>query len=174
LRFVVASVALWLAACWLDGGLPRLTRRQWLCTETLGASGILADNLFFFGALAHLPASRTSLVVAFNPVVTIGLSYLLLKERLSLARWFGVVLALACVWIVITRGELSAALSQSVGIGEWLILGGVVSWAAYTLIGRVALKGLSPLAATTYASLWGTAMLAGVAFFSVTNFSQRP
>jgi len=68
LRFVVASVALWLAARWLEGGLPRLNRRQWLSTAALGASGILTYNLFFFGALAHLPASRTSLLVALNPV----------------------------------------------------------------------------------------------------------
>jgi len=37
----VASVALWLAARWLEGGVPRLNRRQWLSTAALGASGIL-------------------------------------------------------------------------------------------------------------------------------------
>ena len=35
----------------------------------------------------------------------------------------------------------------------------ISSWAAYTLIGRVALKGLSPIAATTYAAMWGLAFL---------------
>jgi drug/metabolite transporter (DMT)-like permease len=40
------------------------------------------------------------------------------------------------------------------------MFGGVCSWAAYTLIGRRVLDGLTPLAATTYASLWGSAMLA--------------
>ena len=36
----------------------------------------------------------------------------------------------------------------------------ISSWAAYTLIGRAALKGLSPIAATTYAALWGLLFLA--------------
>jgi drug/metabolite transporter (DMT)-like permease len=54
LRFVVAVVALLAAACWLEGGLPRLTRRQLLGTLLLGATGIFAYNLFFLGALARL------------------------------------------------------------------------------------------------------------------------
>ncbi|MDT8999996.1 DMT family transporter [Paucibacter sp. APW11] len=159
LRYVVASLALCVAAWLIEGGLPRLTRRQWLSTAALGATGIFAYNLFFFGALKHLPASRTSLLIALNPVVTITLGTLLLREKLSARRWVGVALALAGVWVVISRGELGAALSQSVGLGEALMFGGVCSWAAYTLIGRTALRGLSPLAATCYASLWGTLML---------------
>ncbi|MCW7537254.1 DMT family transporter [Aquabacterium sp. A7-Y] len=167
LRYLVACVALLLAAWWLEGGLPRLSRRQLFVTFALGASGIFAYNLFFLGALARLPASRTSLIIALNPAVTIALASLLLHERLNARRWFGVVLALAGVWIVISRGDLTAALGQAVGLGEVLMFGGVCSWAAYTLIGRVALKGLTPLAATTCASLWGCALLAGVAAFEL-------
>jgi len=39
------------------------------------------------------------------------------------------------------------------------MFGAVCCWAAYTLIGR-GIRGLTPLSATTYASLFGTAMLA--------------
>lgn len=167
LRYLIASFALVLAARLLEGGLPRLDRRQLWATFALGATGIFAYNLFFLGALKHLPASRTSLIIALNPVVTIGLAAVLLHERLSLRRWAGVALALAGVWVVISRGQVTAALGQSVGLGEWLMFGGVWSWAAYTLIGRVALRGLTPLAATTYASLWGTLLLG---LYSVTEW----
>ena len=163
LRYVVAVTALLVAAHWLEGGLPRLTRRQLLGTVLLGATGILAYNLFFLGALARLPASRTSLIIALNPVVTIAVASLLLGERMSARRWLGVAVALVGVWIVVSRGDVLGSIGGAVGIGELLMFGGVCSWAAYTLIGRRVLEGLSPLAATTYASLWGTAMLATVA-----------
>lgn len=163
LRYLVACLALVAAAWALEGGLPRLNRQQVLATLGLGATGIFAYNLLFLGALSRLPASRTSLIIALNPVVTIALASLLMHERLSARRWAGVALALAGVWIVISRGEVTAAIGQSVGAGELLMFGGVCAWAAYTLIGRVALRGLTPLAATTYASLWGTVMLAAVA-----------
>ena len=160
LRYATAVIALLVAAHWLEGGLPRLTRRQVIGTLLLGATGIFAYNLFFLGALARLPASRTSLIIALNPVVTIAAASLLLGERLSARRWLGVVIALLGVWIVVSRGDVLGSVTGAVGTGELLMFGGVCSWAAYTLIGRRVLEGLTPLAATTYASLWGTAMLA--------------
>jgi drug/metabolite transporter (DMT)-like permease len=61
---------------------------------------------------------------------------------------------------VVSRGDVLGSVAGSVGAGELLMFGGVCSWAAYTLIGRRVLAGLTPLAATAYASLWGTALLA--------------
>jgi drug/metabolite transporter (DMT)-like permease len=160
LRFVVAVVALLAAAWWLEGGLPRLTRRQLVGTLLLGVTGIFAYNLFFLGALARLPASRTSLIIALNPIVTIAAASLLLGERMSPRRWLGVAVALAGVWIVVSRGDVLGSVRGAVGLGELLMFGGVCSWAAYTLIGRRVLAGLTPLAATTWAALWGVALLA--------------
>ena len=160
LRFIVAVLALLAAAWWLEGGLPRLTRRQLLGTLLLGATGIFAYNLFFLGALARLPASRTSLIIALNPIVTIAAASLLLGERMSARRWFGVAVALVGVWIVVSRGDVLGSVGGAVGLGELLMFGGVCSWAAYTLIGRRVLAGLTPLAATTWASLWGVGLLA--------------
>jgi drug/metabolite transporter (DMT)-like permease len=160
LRFVVAVLALLAAAWWLEGGLPRLTRRQLVGTLLLGVTGIFAYNLFFLGALARLPASRTSLIIALNPIVTIAAASLLLGERMSARRWLGVAVALAGVWIVVSRGDVLGSVRGAVGPGELLMFGGVCSWAAYTLIGRRVLAGLTPLAATTWAALWGVSLLA--------------
>lgn len=163
LRFVVASAALLVAAVALEGRLPLPTRRQLVATLVLGATGILAYNLFFLGALARLPASRSSLIVALNPVLTIAAASLLLGERLSARRWLGVGVALAGVCIVVTRGELAGLLGGAIGAGELMMFGAIVAWAAYTLVGRSVLEGLTPIAATTWATLFGTAMLAVVA-----------
>ena len=60
---------------------------------------------------------------------------------------------------VITRGELVTAIGGSFGWGELYILGCVGSWVAYSLLGKVVMADLSPLAAVTYSSLIGTAGL---------------
>jgi len=158
-RFVLAAALLLLLAWQVEGGLPRLTRKQWIATFLLGATGVFLYNLFFFGALARLPASRTALIIALNPIVTAIATALLMRERLGSARWAGIALALLGSAIVITRGDLTAALEDSVGGGELLMFGGVCAWAAYTLIGRRAMQGLTPIAATTYAALWGGFLL---------------
>ncbi|MBS1199737.1 MAG: rane protein [Proteobacteria bacterium] len=159
LRYAAASAALLVAALAVEGRLPRLDRRQFLATVALGATGVFAYNLFFLGALSRLPASRGSLIVALNPVVTITAAAWLFGERMSPRRWAGVALALAGVWIVVTRGDPRQLFAGAIGAGELMMFGAVCCWAAYTLIGR-GIRGLTPLAATTYASLFGTVLLA--------------
>ncbi len=160
LRYLVASLALLAFVLIGRERLPRLTLGQAGATLLLGATGVGAYNLFFMGALAELPASRTSLIIALNPIVTISVAALVFGDRLSPRRWLGVFIALSGVWIVVARGDVLGSLTAAVGRGELLMFGGVCAWAAYTLLGRRVLSGLSAFAATTYAALWGTALLA--------------
>lgn len=158
-RYVVACVALLVAAFVLEGGLPRLTRSQWAGTFLLGCLGVFAYNLFFMGALARLPASRAALIIALNPAITIAISAVVLKERLGARRWLGVGVALLGVAIVVSRGDFTSFATGGVGMGELMMFAAVVSWALYTLLGRKVMGGLTPLAATNYAALWGTLLL---------------
>jgi drug/metabolite transporter (DMT)-like permease len=162
-RYVIACVALLVAAFALEGGLPKLDARQWLATFVLGLVGVFAYNLFFMGALTKLPASRAALIIALNPAITMALSAVVFKERLSLLRWAGVVLALFGVAVVVSRGNFSRLANGGVGAGELYMFAAVTSWALYTILGRKVLGGLSPLAATNYAALWGTLLLGAVA-----------
>ncbi|MFZ6722237.1 DMT family transporter [Undibacterium sp. Ji49W] len=173
IRFSVASILLLLLAWRLEGGLPKLTRQQMHATFSLGATGIFLYNLCFFAALERMPAGRTALFVALNPIVTALALAMLFGERLSKLRWLGILIAFAGAAVVITRGDLLGAvhdLSQSVGKGELFMLAAICGWAAYTIIGRHALKGLSPIAATTYASLWGLLLLGIGAALEIPRF----
>ena len=49
--------------------------------------------------------------------------------------------------------------AEGVGWGEIYILGCVASWVAYSLVGKVIMKDVSPLAAVTYSCLIGVAAL---------------
>lgn len=161
-RFLVAAMLLLALAYQLEGGLPRLSRAQMGLTAALGLSGVFLYNVFFFGALAHIPAGRTALFVSLTPVMTAMAASVIFKERLSVRRWLGIAIALTGAMVVITKGDLVGALrdfSQSIGTGEMLMCGAVLSWVAYTLLSRKALQTLSPVAATTYASLWGLLFL---------------
>jgi drug/metabolite transporter (DMT)-like permease len=167
-RFAVACLLLLPLAYKLEGGLPRLNRAQLLATFALGATGIFLYNFCFFAALSRMPAGRTALFVALNPIVTALALAALFGERLGARKWTGIAIAFIGAAIIITRGDAIGALhdiSQSIGVGELLMFCGISGWAAYTIIGRHALKGLSPIAATTYASLWGLLLLGcGAAF----------
>ena len=157
-RFFVASILLVIVAVKMEGKLPRLNREQILLTAILGFTGIFLYNICFFGALARVPAGRTSLFVSLTPIVTAVLAGLIFSERLGVRRWVGIAVALIGAIVVITRGDLIGGITditQSLGLGELMMLGAVLSWATYTLISRKVLETLSPIAATTYGTLWG-------------------
>jgi drug/metabolite transporter (DMT)-like permease len=172
IRFMFALTALLLTLKFTEGfgGLRRLSPKQWLGSGVLGATGIFAYNLFFFSALAILPASRCSMIVALSPVMTLLLARIAFNEKLTRRKTLGTVIALLGVWIVITRGDLSQLL-VSVGQGELLMFGAITSWAAYTLVSKTLLTGLSPLLTTTLAITWGSVFLALTAIFEFPKVS---
>ena len=163
-RFLVASTAL-LALSWrLDGGLPALSRQQWIGVTLLGLTGVAAYNLLFMFGLERVPASRGSLIMAFNPVATLLGAALFLHEPLTRYRVVGILVALMGVTIVLGHGNPLNLFTGQVGIGEAALLGCSLAWVTYTLLGKSILRGLSPLAASTYAALTGTVVLALAAF----------
>ena len=160
-RFVIATLLMVATAYVLEGGLPRLDRRLFLVTALLGFLGIFAYNNFFFAAVQLLPANRTALLVALNPVATALLNALLFRQALAPLRWLGILISFLGASIVITQGDPTALTQGAIGRGEWIMLAGVLCWALYTILSQLILKtGLSPIAATTYASLWGSLLLA--------------
>lgn len=165
LRFFSASICLLIMTKIHLGRLPRLSTIQVLKVSLLGLTGVFSYNFFFFKGLSLIEAGRASVIIATNPTITALLAALFLKEKLTFRKVLGVLLALTGAFFVITEGNLSV-LSEGFtrfGLGELSLLGAVLSWVSYTLIGKVALKKLSPLEATTYACTIGTVFLIGPA-----------
>jgi drug/metabolite transporter (DMT)-like permease len=161
-RFGIAVVCLLVLAQVLEDGLPRLNLRQLLLTLGLGAMGVALYNVFFFAALAEMPASRTALFVAFNPICVALAMAASGNERLTITRASGIFMALFGALVVISNGEMASIFTSFIhnfGTGEAFMCGAVLSWVGYTVIGRKVLGDLSPLAATAYAALWGFGML---------------
>lgn len=163
IRFFIAALALAAAALAREGRVPMpATGREWLTVGGLALTGITLYNLCFFYGLKHIPAGRGALVVALNPVVVALIAWLIGSERMTPGKAAGIVLALVGCLAVIGNGDPLALVQGGVGFGEWLILGCVGFWTAYTFIGRRATLSLSPLAATLYASLIGAVLLGTV------------
>lgn len=85
---------------------------------------------------------------------------LLLKERLGRTRAAGVALCvLGALW-VLGRGDPRSFASLDFGLGELILVLCIFMWSVYTLLGRVALSTLSPLALTAYVMAAGSLPLA--------------
>jgi drug/metabolite transporter (DMT)-like permease len=160
LRIALALTILLVLVRVLEDGLPRLDARGLAAMAALGFTGVFVWNACFFPALERVPAGRGALIMALNPVGTALGMALIFHERLTRVRWLGIALALAGAVVVISRGDLPSLLTGALGPGELLLLGTVLGWVCYTLIGRGVLARISPLATTTWAAVFGGAMLA--------------
>jgi drug/metabolite transporter (DMT)-like permease len=130
----------------------RLPRAAWWRIAAMGLVGVPGYNLFFLHGLKTVPTGTASLIIALNPVFTAVLARIFLGEEFGGRRTFGLVLALAGVFVVIRYGT-----DEPVG---WPYLSSAVvlamaplSWAAYTVMGRRLPPAASALD-TTYALLF--------------------
>ncbi len=163
LRFCFATALLLPIAGRSRGRLPRLDLKQMGAVLALGLSGVFAYNALFFSGLKYVEAGRAAVIVATNPISITIFSALLLGERVGAARAAGIAISVLGAIVVITRGDVLGLFGRGLGRGELLIFGCVLSWTAYSLIGKAVMARLSPLVAVAYSSAAGTAMLAGPA-----------
>ena len=159
LRFLVACVFLTALTLRQEKKIVLPGRNNLLMLFLMGLTGIFLYNFFFLKGLKLIEAGRASIIVATNPIFIALMSAVFFRERLNLLKLAGILVSVTGAVTVITRGELVTAIGGSFGWGELYILGCVGSWVAYSLLGKVVMADLSPLAAVTYSSLVGTAGL---------------
>jgi len=160
LRYVFATVTLLAVHVIREKRFCRLTLGQWAWLALLGASGVFLYNLFFFSALAIAPAGRSSVVVAMTPTVVSVASIIFFRDRFSMLRIAGLFVALFGVSWAISGGDPGSLFRGEIGRGDLYIFAAMLSWAAFSVVGKIILRDLSPRLAITYACLIGTAALA--------------
>lgn len=174
LRFAMATGLLFWYVRRREGTLPRPSSwslHGWTGVLLLGATGVFAYNVLFFAGLASVPASRAAVIVTNNPIAIALGAALFLGEPLSRRKLAGILLSVSGAVTAITRGDPLAlfssvrasgqppALSSTLSWGDVALLGCLASWATYSLLGKVVMRKLSPLAAVTWSCAVGTVML---------------
>ena len=159
LRFAMASVLLLCVAHKREKTMPIPRGRQLVAILLLGLTGISLYNYFFFSGLHHIEAGRAAVIIANNPIILAVLSALVFREKLTPQKIVGILLSVSGAIVVITKGHPFSLLHEGVGPGEILIAGAVVSWVAYSMIGKTVMANLSPLLSVTYSVVAGTLML---------------
>jgi drug/metabolite transporter (DMT)-like permease len=84
---------------------------------------------------------------------------LFLGETWSKRLGLGMALSLLGVILVITKGSLAALLSMTFNIGDLFLIGSMISWVFYGLVGKVIMKGVSPLFTTAVTTFVGSVFL---------------
>jgi drug/metabolite transporter (DMT)-like permease len=113
----------------------------------LAAFGFAGYNLLLYTALLSTTALNASLINAFNPALIVVAAVLFLGQPVGWRGVVGLVLGLVGVLLVLTGGRLLDLLAVHYNGGDLVMLGAIVCWTAYTVLGR-RLKDVGPITAT--------------------------
>jgi drug/metabolite transporter (DMT)-like permease len=154
-RFALASV-LMLAYLWFKEGVDWAgIRRNLVPLGVMALVGIFGFNVCFFYGLQTTSSVNGALIMTLNPTLTVLLAALVVGEAISWRQVLGLGLSMAGVVIVVTGGKWQALTGLGVATGDGLLLLGNLCWAVYSVIGKRAVKGLSPIQTTSVTMVLG-------------------
>lgn len=143
IRWALALVPLAIVAQLIEKPDWRAALRHLPLMTVLGVLGITGFSLMLYYALQFTSPLNASLINAVNPALIVVLAALLpaalqggRREYLTWRSVLGILLGLVGVVIVITDGDVLALLRQGLNPGDLLMLGAILAWSIYTLVGR--------------------------------------
>ncbi|NQX10958.1 DMT family transporter [Microbacteriaceae bacterium VKM Ac-2855] len=147
LRWAFAVLPLFAIAQLVERPRWRELLLAWRRQLLLSVLGMLGYTLFLYAALQFTDAFNASLINAFNPALITIAAVLFLREKLTRTAVLGILIALVGVLIVLSGGDVARLLSTGFGTGDLLMIGAILVWTAYTIVGR---KGprLPPISST--------------------------
>jgi drug/metabolite transporter (DMT)-like permease len=110
----------------------------------LGLLAVWVYNLAFAAGMGRVSAGAGAVVTAINPVLTFLLAWRLGQERATAAKFAGLALATAGVYVVVVHGAGRAVEVADLRAGALLLLA-PASWAVFTVLSKPLLGGRSPL-----------------------------
>jgi drug/metabolite transporter (DMT)-like permease len=158
-RFAIASILLALILIFCEKNYWAIIKKNLKIYTVLGLVGITGFNYFLFLGLKYTSAVNGALIMATNPIVTLLLSALILKEKIKSYQKIGIVFSLAGVIIVITHASVDMLIHLHISIGDAIILGGNICWALYSVLGKRFVKDGTAIINTSTSIIIGTLIL---------------
>lgn len=158
LRWAAATPLLIALAIVVERPRWRDALREWPMHVLLAALGLVAFCIFSYEALRHTTPADAAVVGAINPAIIAVVAGLLARERVGWRRSAGIVVSLLGALVVISGGDVGSLLRADVNAGHAWMLGAVIVWSGYTILGRRLTTG--PVTASAVQAVFTTVVLA--------------
>jgi drug/metabolite transporter (DMT)-like permease len=158
LRWVGATLILLpFALPYLRADWPTIRKHAAMLT-LLSLLSISAYNTLTYYGLQYTEAINAVILQSTGSLVLVGFTFLLFGERLGPWQLFGMLLSLAGVAVVVSRGDWSTLLQYRLNIGDFILLAAIASYSLYSAL----LKKRPPLHPMSFIVLtmgWGSVLL---------------
>lgn len=147
-------------------------KRQWRRYLLLGVLGQGISGAIVYYGLERTSATNASLIYATSPAMILALAAVWLGDAIRPRQVLGILLAMAGVLVILTRGDLDALRHLSFNSGDLLVLTGAVSWSVYTILLRQSGTPLPVVTAFAANAFAGVLVLAP--FYAWETVAVRP
>lgn len=130
-------------------------RRKWKSLAIMGILGVGSYNSLQYVALETTTPLNVSLITASAPVFILLIGGAFYKQAVGRAQWFGALLSMAGVALVVAKGELAHLAALHFAPGDLIMLVAVFLWAIYTWELRQRPLGLAPMTSLAAQMIWG-------------------
>ncbi len=115
--------------------------------------------------LQYTTATNASLFAVTGPITILLLSAVVLNERISLQKAFGIVIAVVGVLVVMGRGTLSGFDFGAHAFGDLMVLISIVMWGLFTVYGKRLTDELGAMRVTAMVTVMGAVWMLPVGWF---------
>lgn len=145
----------------------RLVKTEWTIIRRHAApvffaalTGVSVFNTLVYVAGHYSQAVNLALIgTTSSPVFSFVLARVFLKERIPPLRLLGLLVCLAGILLLLSRGSWEVLLHFRFTQGDWWILGAALSFAIYNILARKKPSGISPLSYLSITFWLGTLLL---------------
>lgn len=143
----------------------RVERRHLPLLFSLGLIGFTMSLAFQFWGTKLSSAHNGGLITSASPAFIVVFAFWLLRERFDWVKLASLGLATAGV-LAVVGPEAGGNAGSSLWVGNLCLVGAAVTWALYTVMGKLATDLYSSLTVSLYASISGLAFTIPLAYFS--------
>lgn len=173
-RFLLAALIL-LPIVLRREGLPwTALRRNALPLLAMSAIGVFGFNISTFYGLRSTSAVNAALIMALNPALTTIMAALIGREAVSARQLSGLLIGIAGVAVVVSKGSWQALAGLSFSRGDLLMLLASLCWACYPVIPKRFVKGMSTMQVTASTVAGGAALMVLFALAAAPDFTAAP
>ncbi|NDI35301.1 DMT family transporter [Chengkuizengella sediminis] len=170
IRFGIASLLLFVILYLFEGGIPKLTKKQFLILFLQSFTGVFLFSICLLYGVQYTSALDSGVITSITPMVIGLLSYILLKEKMNKSVIIAILFAVLGILVINITSEEGTTKGLLPLWGNFLIFVAVIGESLFTVLGKYLSNKLSPLAISTFVAFFGFILFVPSSLYEATQF----
>lgn len=171
IRIIGATALFWIMSFFLPK--EKIAKKDFLILIAAAFFGLTLNMLTFFKGLAYTTPINASVIMVITPVIVLGLSALLLKEKITSFKVLGIILGIIGAVVLTVYGKSSSD-ADNILLGNFLVFINAVSYSIYIIIIKKLTSKYHPFTFMKWLFLFGLIFVTPIGYkeLSVVNWSS--